>query len=593
MLVVGEFHQVGLAALGDETHGRVVAHGEGETLDVERLDGRIPVEGGEGLVGVELLYAEHVALIAVHQVEGCGVEGAVPEHGEHLVVFAELAEEQAVALVVELLDVGVVPDFLAGDSAHALAAQAYAAYDVLAHEVAPGCPALDAESGEIVFEGGLLELRFRTQLHAHGLGLAVVVGGEPDHLRAFQASGDVVFLVAGHACDGETLRIVDGSLAFAVDYVVDGAGVASVEYSHVDEVLAEERLVGHFRDYVLSVPADHDDLRHVGTVADEFSAVVALEPYAHEALGEVGAELCVVVDHARGGYGLETGQLGAAGVILAVLLHQGLEPVDGVAVDVVDVVLHLLHLLLDGAYALVHCLHVEFGNLPHGLVHEAVDVFHRDLAAKALLVGLHLAERVFLLLFPAGLVLLQNLVDAVLEVDSLEGGVVPVSLQLLEPYAELAEQYVAGVVGAVFQYLVDGQELRLVVLDHAGVRGEVAFAVGECIERVDGLVGGHVAGQVDEYLHLVGGHILDLLYLDLALVLGLQDGFDELLGVLAEGDFRDGYGALVDLHDLCAHLHAAAPLALHILRAVGRAAGREVRVDLVGLALEYGHGGFQ
>ena len=260
---------------------------------------------------------------------------------------------------------------------------------------------------------------------------------------------------------------------------------------------------------------------------------------------------------------------------------------------VVDVVLHLLHLLLDGAYALVHCLHVEFGNLPHGLVHEAVDVFHRDLAAKTLLVGLHLAERVFLLLFPAGLVLLQNLVDAVLEVDALQRAVVPVALQLVHADAKLLQQDVTRVEGAVLQDVVHGKELGLVVLDHAGVRGYVALAVRECVQRVDRLVRGHVSRQVDEDFHLVGGHVLDLLDLDLPLVLGLEDGLDEVLGVLAEGYLRDGDGALVYLLYTRAHLHAPAALALHILAAVGEAAGGEVGIQFVRLALEYGHGGVQ
>ena len=591
--VVAELHEVGLGPFGDEAHRGVVADGEGETLDIERLDSGVPVQGGEGLVGVELLDAQHLALVAVHQVEGGGVERAVLEHGQHFVALAELAEQQAVAFVVELLDVGVVPDLLAGDGAYALAAQADALYDVLADKVAAGCLALDGESGEVVFEAGLLELRLRAQLYAHGLGFAVVVGGEPYDLRAFQACGQIVFLVACDARHGKTLGVVDGGLALAVDYVVDGAGVAPVEHAHVDEVLAEEGLVGDFRDYVFAVFAYHDDFRHIGALADEFSAVVPLESYADEALGEVGAELGVVVDHAGGGYGLEAGQFGAAGEILAVLLLKALEPVDGEAVDVVDVVPDLLHLLFDGEDALVHGFHVEFGYLAHGLVHEAVDVFHHDRPAERPFVGLHRPQRILLLLVPAGLVLLENLVDAVLEVDALQRGVVPVALELVEADLQLVQEYVAGVVCAVFEDFVHGQELRLVVHNDAGVRGEVALAVRECIQRVYGLVGGHVAGQVDEDFDLVGGHILYLLDFYLALVLGFENGLYEVLGVFAVGDFGDGDGALVDFFDFGAHLHPAAPLALHILRAVGRAAGREVGVELERLAFEYGHGGVQ
>ena len=182
MLVAAEVHQVGLGSVGDEAERGVVADHEGETLDVETLDRAVPVEGGEGLVRVEFLDQQDVALVAVDQVEGGGVEGAVLEHGEHLVVVLELPEVQAVAVLVEFLDVGVVPDVLAGDGAHALALEGDVADGVLAHEVAAGRLALDRQGREVVLEAGLLELRLGPQGHAHGLGLAVVVGREPDDL---------------------------------------------------------------------------------------------------------------------------------------------------------------------------------------------------------------------------------------------------------------------------------------------------------------------------------------------------------------------------------------------------------------------------
>ena len=201
----------------------------------------------------------------------------------------------------------VVPDVLAGDGAHALALEGDGADGVLADEVAAGGLALDGQRGEVVLEAGLLELGFRPQRHAHGLGLAVVVGGEPDDLGAGLAGGDVVFLVARHGRDGEALGVVDGALALAVDDVVDGALVAAVEQAHVQQVLAEEGLVLHLGDAVLAVAADDDDLRQVGAVADELAAVVTLEADAHEALGQVGLELGVVVDDLGGRDGLEAG----------------------------------------------------------------------------------------------------------------------------------------------------------------------------------------------------------------------------------------------------------------------------------------------
>ena len=44
-----------------------------------------------------------------------------------------------------------------------------------------------------------------------------------------------------------------------------------------------------------------------------------------------------------------------------------------------------------------------------------MDVFHRDLTAEEVLVVLHLGEHIVELLFPAALVLLEDLVDTVLK----------------------------------------------------------------------------------------------------------------------------------------------------------------------------------
>ena len=593
MGVAADLHQVGFRGVGDEADRGVVAQHEGEALDVETLDAAVPVEGGEGLVGVELLDEEHVALVFVDQVEGRGVEGAVAEDGEHLVALLELAEVLAVAVLVELLDVGVVPDVLTGDGADALALEGDGADGVLGHEVAARRLALDAQLGEIVLEAGLLELRLGPQGHAYGLGLAVVVGREPDDLRAGLAGGDVVFLVARDGGDGEALGEVDRTLAHAVDDVVDGAGVAAVEQAHVQQVLAEEGLVLHLGDAVLAVLADDDDLGEVGAVADVLAAVVALEADAHEAFGEVGLELGVVVDDLGGGDGLEARELGAARVVLAVFLLEGLEPVDGVAVDVLDVVAHGLHLVFQGQDLLVDGLGVELGDLADRLLHELEDVVEDDLAAEEVLVHLHLGEDVLDLGVPVLLVLLEDLVDAVLEEDALQGAVVPVGLELVELDLQLLQEDVAGVEGAVLEDVAHREELRFVVLDHAGVGGDVDLAVRERVECVDGLVGRDVVGQVDEDVHLVRGHVLDLLDLDLALVLGLEDGVDEVLGVLAVGDLRDGDGVLVDLLDAGADLDGAAAAAGEVLAAVGEAAGGEVGIDLVGLALEDRHGGVE
>ena len=162
----------------------------------------------------------------------------------------------------------------------------------------------------------------------------------------------------------------------------------------------------------------------------------------------------------------------------------------------------------------------------------------------------------------------------------------PLVLKLREPDLQLPLEKISRVVRVVDQDVLDREELRLVVHDDAGVRGDVALAVRERVEGVDGLVRGHVVRKMDEDLDLLRGHVLNLLDLDLALVLGLQDGVDEDVGCLSVGDLGHRDGVLVDFLDPGAHLHASAPRSVLVVAAVRRAAGREVRVDREVLALE-------
>ena len=591
--ILRQADKAGTASLGDEENGRIVALGKAETLDIEGLDTGVPVEGREGLVRVELLDEEDVALVFVDHVVARRVVGTVLEDRKDLVVAAELAEVFAAAVLVEALDVRVVPDILAADGGDALGLHDDLLDGILRHEVAAGRLALDGEGREIVLELRLLELRLRAEVDADGLGLAVVVDGEPEDGGAGRTGRDVVLLVAGHGGDGEALGVVDRALAVAVDDVVDGPLVAAVEHAHIQEVRAEEGLVADLGDAVLAVLADDDNLGEVGAFADEHAAVGCLQADADKALLHVGVELGVVVDHLRRGDGLKGGDFGLAREVLAVFLLQGLEPLDGVVGDVVQLVLDGLHLGLDGVNLLVEGLGVELGDLADRLLHEAVDVVHRDRAVQQVLVLLHLREDVVELLLPGALVLLEDLVDAVLEEDALERIPVPLVLQLAELDFELAAQDVAGVVGVVLEDVVHGEELRLAVLDDAGVRGDGGLAVREGVEGVDGLVRGYVVGEVDDDLDLLRGHVLDLLDLDLALFAGLQDGVDQHVGGLPVGDFRDVDRVLVDLLDLGADLDDAAALAGVVLAAVGVAAGREVGIELIRLLPQDGDGGVE
>ena len=90
-----------------------------------------------------------------------------------------------------------------------------------------------------------------------------MVHGEPEDLRACCTLCDVILLVAGDACHGESLCIAERCLALAVDDIVYRSAVVSVEDADVKDVLSEESLFAYLRNDIFTIIMDHDDLRKV------------------------------------------------------------------------------------------------------------------------------------------------------------------------------------------------------------------------------------------------------------------------------------------------------------------------------------------
>ena len=255
-----------------------------------------------------------------------------------------------------------------------------------------------------------------------------------------------------------------------------------------------------------------------------------------------------------------------------------------------DIVLYDIQLFLDVKYLLVNDFRVELGNLPDRFLHKFQDVVHGYLADELTLELAHSLEYVLDLRFPGLLVLFQDLVHPVLEEDFFEGGVVPAVFKFVLLDFQLFLQQVAGVFRVVDENVVHAEELRFVVLDDAGVRGNVRFAIREGIECIYCLVRGNVIRKMDDKICRVGSHIFDLLDFYLALVLGFQYGIDQNVGCLAVRYLLDGQSVLVYFLNLRPDFHASAALSLHVFGAIGVASGREIRQQLEFFSLEVCYG---
>ena len=115
----------------------------------------------------------------------------------------------------------------------------------------------------------------------------------------------------------------------------------------------------------------------------------------------------------------------------------------------------------------------------------------------------------------------------------------PLVLKLSESDLKFLTEQVLGVIGTVTENVVHAEYLRLVLVDHAGVRSHRHLAGSECIEGVDGLVRRHVVRKVDQDVGCSTGEVIDLLDLDLTAFLGLHDGFLDGICSLSEWYFGD------------------------------------------------------
>ncbi len=135
--------------------------------------------------------------------------------------------------------------------------------------------------------------------------------------------------------------------------------------------------------------------------------------------------------------------------------------------------------------------------------------------------------------------------------------------------------------GADFDEVVDGDEAGFVVVDDDSVRGEGEFAVGKCVEGLDGLVGVDARGQVDQDFDFSGGVVFDAEDFDFTLFIGGNDGVHQGTGGGAEGDFDDAKDVLfIPKFDAGAHADAAAAEASVVVGGVHDATLGEVWEDV-------------
>ena len=131
----------------------------------------------------------------------------------------------------------------------------------------------------------------------------------------------------------------------SVNHIIDCSFVILFKYLYVQNVFANENLVGHADNLVFPVTIEYDDVVDIRTVAHKF---ILFQTRTNESFLAIDVEFLIGFNHFGSFDGIKVLDFGHPWVRLSIFIFDKLEPVDGdtyhlckVAIDLVDLRLHL------------------------------------------------------------------------------------------------------------------------------------------------------------------------------------------------------------------------------------------------------------
>ena len=256
---------------------------------------------------------------------------------------------------------------------------------LLGKQITLGRASLDHYLREILVEENRTLLHLcRIKCHLDNFSLAIGVGSEIHHPRARSALRQVVFAVAGYTGDIESLDEVEALLSVTIHHIVYGALVVLLEHTDVEDILANEYLVGHLDNLILTILIEDDDIVDIGAIAYIF---VLLERSADESLLTVDIEFLVGLNDGSCLDGVEVAYLGATGMLMSILVAQELKPIRCHLHHVCQVAVNLLYLSLDAGREFVGLVLIKLQYALHLDFKEFEDVVLGHLAHKLGVIG--------------------------------------------------------------------------------------------------------------------------------------------------------------------------------------------------------------
>ena len=128
--------------------------------------------------------------------------------------------------------------------------------------------------------------------------------------------------------------------------------------------------------------------------------------------------------------------------------------------------------------------------------------------------------------------------------------------------------------------------MRFFVPDYAAVGRNAYFAVGECIKRIDSFVGRCARDEVDDDFGRSSSVVVDLAYLNLALLLGADDRSDQCRCRFAKWQLSDGKCLIVNLFDFGSDFYSTATLTVVVACDIDETTCLEVGIQLEWLIVQ-------
>ncbi len=340
----------------------------------------------------------------------------------------------------------------------------------------------------------------------------------------------------------------------------------------MDDILTDEYFIGHLHDHKGAIITKSNNIIDIGTITNKF---IFFQCCTCKALFAVHIEFFIGSSNLCRLDIVETAQLSPPVAVLPEFLPDLPEIFNGIIDQVSQVIIHLFHLDFNSVHYLIGPGSIVTRDALNGYFSEPVNILLRYLPDDLLCKGFQSPENGSINFF-GGLAFLNSFVNLIFDKYFLKGTVVQLIKQFLPPDIEFQFQQVEGSLCIHPEYFGNTHEPRFSVFNYTGVRRDGDLAFREGIKCIHGGVRGNPCCKVNQYLHIGGCIVIDLPDLDLALVIGREDGIDDGSRSGAIGDFADHQGFLILQDYFGAQADLPAPKTIIVPGNIDHAAGEKI-----------------